>query len=41
MNSTNIIFHLNEKKNMTFNIKDIILTHKFYADFVVYDEIIL
>ena len=35
------IFHLKERKNILLNTKDIILPHKFYADFVVYDYIIL
>lgn len=32
---------MNVKRNITLKYKEIVLAHKFYADFVVYDEIIL
>jgi GxxExxY protein len=38
-NKHNIPFEREKKYDIQY--KDIILTHKFYADFVVYDEIIL
>ena len=34
-------FRIKEKKEYFIEYKDIILPHKFYADFVVYDDIIL
>jgi len=40
MNLKNYRYHLREKK-YEINYKEIVLPHKFFADFVVYDKIIL
>ncbi|MFC2110983.1 GxxExxY protein [Bacteroidota bacterium] len=41
MNLTNEIFGINAKKKYKVEYKGIILPHYFYADFVVFDKLIL
>jgi GxxExxY protein len=41
MNSEIIRFNLNVRKDTSLTTKNVVLPHKFYADFVVFNKIIL